>query len=94
MDLFEGFEWDEGKRRSNIAKQTSTSSMRRMFSRDRSSWLRPRRSEASAAGWPSAGWTILCVAIVFTLRGFVVRLISMRRANNGERRHYLEVFSG
>ncbi len=34
----------------------------------------------------------VCVCIIYTMRGSVLRVISMRKARRGERQHYYEIF--
>jgi uncharacterized DUF497 family protein len=36
----------------------------------------------------------VCVTIIYTRRGSVTRLISMRKARNGERDHFEKTFGG
>ncbi len=88
-----GFEWDEAKRRSNLAKHgidfplaTAVFGTPYVF------------QEAGSVGdeqrWRATGWLgDRCVSVIFTHWNGLFRLISARRARHAERQHYQEIFA-
>ena len=90
MDL--KFEWDEAKRLSNIAKHGID------FLDADLLFERPRLEAAAKVVKGEQRWLTtgiiydLAVTAVFTRRDDTIRLISLRRADNAERRRYNEAF--
>ena len=87
------FEWDETKRRMNIAKHGVD------FVRAKQIWLgdvlemrssQDHHREPRHLAYGLIGERI--IAVVFTRRGDNVRLISARRARNHERKAYQDAF--
>ena len=85
------FEWDEAKRASNLDKHAID------FARAVTMWQRPvidpaeRRSvdgEFRHLALGTIGDDELVIAVVYTLRGKVRRLISARRGRRDERTYY------
>jgi uncharacterized DUF497 family protein len=94
MDEFEGLEWDEIKRLSNIAKHhLDFVDAIYVF---RSPYL---RLKAKTMGGESRSIAVgmlddIHVAGICTLRNSALRVISMRKARHDERRHHEKVFGG
>ncbi len=89
-----GFEWDETKRRKNIEKHG-------IDFYDAPVVFEGLRieGEAKTVGGEARRLTTgvldgVYVTVVYTLRNGGVRIIMMRRARDGERRKYQEVFGG
>ncbi len=86
------FEWDEAKRAANLEKHgLDFVLMAELLEQE--VLYQPARSAAEEGRWMATGavggrW----VTAVFTLRGARVRVISMRRARDGERRHYQALY--
>lgn len=82
------FEWDEDKRLSNIIKHDID------FARAVLVFSQPHvQVEGRSVGLEHRQVVVgmldeRCIAIVYTLRGDVIRLISVRKARRGERRQY------
>lgn len=87
------FEWDEEKRASNIAKHgLDFVSAVHLFSGPR---MRKRARDGldGEVRWLAVGVVRgLHVAAIYTERGGAIRMISLRRARNDERRHHQDVF--
>lgn len=84
------FEWDERKNLANIAKHgIDFRDVRPVFADRRALILEDRRK-----AYGEARFVILCplqermVHVTYTRRGTTFRIISARRANARERRHY------
>jgi uncharacterized DUF497 family protein len=94
MDVFDSVEWDEIKRLNNIAKHALD--FRDAIYLFRSPYLRltARTVNGEARSMAVGMLDDIHVAVVYTLRGSALRVISMRKARNDERRHYDEVFGG
>ena len=88
------FEWDEAKRLANIAKHgLDFADADLLFGNP---YLEaPARTVPREKRWLAVG-TIddVYVTTIFTRRGDTIRIISMRRARDGERRQHQEVFGG
>jgi uncharacterized DUF497 family protein len=89
LDLgsFDGFEWDEDKRRSNLAKHGID------FDSAIEVFYGPiilRRSDRNnEERWTALGYSDdRLVVVVFTRRADVIRIISARRARKNEEREY------
>ncbi|MGH7052961.1 MAG: BrnT family toxin [Stellaceae bacterium] len=91
---FAEIEWDENKRLSNIEKHGLDFS----DAIDVVDGLCLWRSARTVAGEPrlmAIGMLDdVCVCVIGTLRGSVLRVISMRKARHEERQHYQEIFGG
>lgn len=88
------FEWDEEKRMSNIGKHgLDFRSAHQLFS-GRHTRKRAHNVQSGEVRWLSVGIIkgIYAVAI-YTMRGETIRMISLRRARDDERRHHQEVLS-
>ncbi|WP_372426734.1 BrnT family toxin [Salinarimonas chemoclinalis] len=90
MDAPTDFEWDDGTASANEAKHGVSFDVamdvfrdprRRVSSDDRRDYGEERFTTLGAVG-------TTCLAVVFTMRGGTVRIISARRANRRERRLY------
>ncbi len=88
------FEWDEGKRRSNIETHGLDFTDAALVLQG------PTLRVLATAVDAEERWLVLgllefvVIAVIYTLRGDAVRIISMRRARHGERRAYREAFGG
>ena len=87
LDDISSFEWDEGKRRANLAKhgldfEDAVLALDEDAYLYRSTWQDEER------------WIAVCqedarlIAVVFTMRGSVCRIISVKVARRNERRKY------
>ena len=86
------FEWDENKRAANLAKH-GLDLLRGIVlfdGRPRYTYASPRRGEQRFVSIALTGEEFL--ALVWTERGSATRLISLRRARDGEKRAYRAVF--
>jgi hypothetical protein len=86
------FEWDPEKRLSNIKKHGID------FIHARIVFQNPYIRESAKSINGELRWLVIglidedYVTVVYTLRGSVIRIISMRKARNGERRKHQEIF--
>jgi hypothetical protein len=86
------FEWDEAKRLANIAKHGLDFLDAPQAFEDRH-LLAPARMSGTESRWLLLGRIEgRVVAIIFARRGATIRLISMRRARDDERRQYTATF--
>ena len=94
MDEFDSLEWNDTKRLNNIAKHALD--FRDAIYVFRSPYLRlvTRTMNGEARSMAVGMLDDIHVAVVYTLRGSALRVISMRKARYDERRHYDEVFGG
>ena len=85
------FEWDEAKRRANLAKHgLDFLRITRLFDGPVVTRHSPRGEESR---FVTVGWVDgRLVAAVWTLHGDIIRLISARSAHHGERRQYHETY--
>jgi uncharacterized DUF497 family protein len=86
------FEWDENKRRSNLGKHyLDFLDAIHVF---KGPYLQvPAKTVGGEVREMAVGMLDdLCVAIIYTRRGSVTRLISMRKARYGEQQRYEKVF--
>lgn len=83
------FEWDEGKRASNLAKHGVDFAQVEAFEWSTATIFADSRRPYGESRWLALGTMSGRVhAVVFTARGDRIRIISARRANNKEvRRH-------
>ena len=92
---FDQIEWDEKSVSAIPRNMVRTSSMWSTFLTDRVFWQRQQRSEASFRSLAIGMLDDVCVVIIFTLRGTTLRVISMRKARQNERKQYHEkILSG
>ena len=83
------FEWDEAKRQANLAKHGLDFTDAARFGWDVAAIGWDRRFDYGEDRFTAYGTMDgRLVVIVFTLRGSVVRIVSIRRANRKERRIY------
>ena len=89
-----GFEWDDDKQRSNLAKhQVDFTYVRALFDgRPIMTVDSPRRDESRYASTGEVDGRFYTV--VWTLRGDTIRLISARRARDAEQRAYRSFHGG
>jgi uncharacterized protein len=83
------FEWDENKRRSNVEKHSiDFADAKDVFDDPAARTYASPRSEAERRYMTvgKVGRTVM--AVVFTLRGLVIRIISARAASRDERQRY------
>lgn len=87
------YEWDEVKRRSNIAKHGVDFTEMAYFAWDMAAGILDDRSEEPR--WTAIGLvgTRLHVA-VYTVRSGIIRVIGLRKANRREERGYAERCQG
>ncbi|GAA0569661.1 BrnT family toxin [Craurococcus roseus] len=87
------FEWDEAKRIENIEKHGfDFVSALRLFSGDHTR-KRAHDGWGGEERWMATGIIHgLYATAIYTLRGEIIRMISLRRARDEERRHHQEVF--
>ena len=91
---FSALEWDENKRLRNIEKH-GLDFLDAIAVLDGPCLVRSAREVASEVRSMVIGrLDDIVVCIIFTMRESVLRVISMRKARNEERRHYEEVFGG
>lgn len=88
------FEWDEDKRLRNIEKNALD-----FFDApdvlDGPCLYRPARTvEGEPRSMAIGLLDDVCVSIIYTMRSSVLRVISMRKAREGERQHYYKIFGG
>jgi uncharacterized DUF497 family protein len=86
------FEWDEAKRLSNVEKHGFDFVDADLIFRGP---ILVGRAKAAAGEerWLAVGLVHdTYAAVVFTYRGEITRLISIRRARDGERKRYQEIF--
>jgi uncharacterized DUF497 family protein len=86
------FEWDETKRAANLVKHGLDLLRGTVLfdGRPRYTYASPRLGEQRFVSIALVGDEFL--ALVWTQRGAAARLISLRRARNGEKRAYRAVF--
>jgi uncharacterized protein len=87
MEIPMGFEWDDGKNRHNIAKHNID------FDDAKEVFYRPVITRQTNRGneerWIAIGYSEnRLIAVVFTWRNDVIRIISARRARKNEEREY------
>jgi uncharacterized DUF497 family protein len=93
-ELATDFEWDEAKRLSNIAKHGLDFADSDLFFGS-PHLVGPAKTVDGETRWLAVGMIDdVYVTTVFTGRGSTVRIISMRRARDGERKKHQEVFGG
>lgn len=87
------FEWDEAKCASNLRKHGLDFRIAVRLFADKVATA-PARDEAGELRWmATAPYQGGYVTVIYTLRGNVLRIISLRRARDGERRRYQALFS-
>lgn len=83
------FEWDEAKRRSNLAKHGVDFTDAAQVLADAQLILEDTRRDYGEQRWLAFGeMNGLLFVVAFTLRDGAFRIISARRANSRERRFY------
>jgi uncharacterized DUF497 family protein len=88
------FEFDENKRLANIERHGIDFIAAKILFDDQHLRV-PAKTVGGEQRWRAIGMIDeVYVTAVFTMRGPVIRIISMRRARNGERKEYQEVFGG
>lgn len=88
------FEWDEAKRASNLLKHR-LDFIHVLLLFDAQHLIEAARSVSSETRFKAIGRIGEDhVTAIFTLRGEAMRIISLRRARNGERRQYQALFGG
>lgn len=94
MDSFDSLEWDENKRRSNIEKHY-LDFVDAIYVLRGPCLRQPAKMVLGEVRWMAIGMLDdVCVTLIYTMRGSVLRVISMRKARHGEKQHYDEVFGG
>ncbi|HET9147906.1 MAG TPA: BrnT family toxin [Acetobacteraceae bacterium] len=88
------FEWNEGKRLGNIDKHgLDFLDADILFAGPH--LIGSAKTVVGESRWLAIGMIDeVCVTIIFTRRDQTLRLISMRRARDAERRHYQQLFGG
>jgi uncharacterized protein len=88
MASYEGFEWDEDKRRSNIEKHgIDFDDAKDVFS-DPAAYSYSTRSVDEPRHVTVGTVKGVLMAVVYTLRGALIRIISARIARRSERERY------
>jgi uncharacterized DUF497 family protein len=88
------FEWDENKRRSNLEKH-HLDFLDAVYVFQSPYLRRAARTVSGEERWLAIGMLDdAYVAVVYTSRGSVTRLISMRKARKDEQQRYDKAFSG
>ena len=83
------YEWDEAKRRSNLAKHGIDFTAAAQFDWPGAARFFDRRRPYGEARWLALGMISgQLYALVYTMRDTRVRIISLRKANNKEIRRY------
>ena len=83
------YEWDESKRQVNIAKHGMDFECMRAFQWDTAAIEpSPRDGEIRYMALGYIGFRLR--AVIYTERGAVIRIISLRRASDDERDHYAQ----
>lgn len=86
------FEWDEAKRLANIEKH-GIDFIDAVVLFDNPHLAAPAKRVDGEERWLTTGVIEdVYVTVVFTMRGPIVRVISMRRARDGERQKHQDVF--
>ena len=86
------FTWDEAKRISNINKhQIDFADAAEIFADD--PLILPARSEVEARSIAVGALADQVIAVIFTLRGDVIRIISARKARTDERELYQDLYA-
>ena len=89
MELKPVYEWDEGKRRFNIAKHGVDFTAMEAFEWD-TAMVEPDDHEGEYR-WTAKGFIgAVLHLVVYTERGNRTRIISLRKARPTERKHYAE----
>jgi uncharacterized protein len=83
------FEWDENKRRSNIDKHGIDFDNAREVFRDQNAYtMASPRSENEQRHVTVGAARNVMIAVIFTMRGPVIRIISARAARSSEKKRY------
>lgn len=92
MGKFVSIEWDESKRLSNLDKHYLD--FEDAIHVLRGPYLRaPASTVEGEVRWIATGMLDdVHVSLIYTLRGSVLRVISMRKARKGEKRQYEKIF--
>jgi uncharacterized protein len=87
-----GFEWDEDKRLKNIEKHALDFFDAPDVLEGPCLYLPARTAEGEPRSMAIGLLDDVCVSIIYTMRSSVLRVISMRKARNGERQHDYKIF--
>lgn len=88
----DGFEWDENKRQSNIAKHDlDFEDVIAIFLEPHLDFALKYKAEPRRQATGLVGGRL--VAVIYTLRGNTIRIISARRARKNEERAYRALFA-
>ncbi len=92
-EQFDEFEWDEAKRRKNIETHgIDFEDAATVFSRP---YLRRRSDRNGETRYVAIGFLKdVAIAVVYTVRAGVCRIISARRARTNERKEYHKAVGG
>lgn len=90
----EEFEWDENKRRSNLEKHYLDFCDAPGVLNGPCLRMAAKTVQGEIREMEIGMLDDVCVTIIYTRRGSVTRLISMRKARNGERDHFEKTFGG
>lgn len=83
------YEWDESKRAANIAKHGTDFKLIYQFEWEGALILEDVREDYNESRFYALGMVgDRLYAVIFTLRNNLYRIISMRKANSRERKHY------
>lgn len=92
MDAFESIEWDENKRLSNIDKHY-LDFLDAVYVLSGPCLQLSAKTVQGEIRWMAVGMLDdVCVTLIYTMRGRMLRLISMRKARNGEQQQYDKAF--
>ena len=86
--LVTAFEWDEAKRAANLAKHGLDFQIGRRLFDGRKALTRPSPRGDETRHMTIGEVTGLILTLIWTERGETVRMISLRRARDGEKRAY------
>ncbi|MGA1802519.1 BrnT family toxin [Rhizobium sp. HT1-10] len=90
---FEGFEWDESKRLLNIAKH-SIDFIRAANALGQPHIEMPSDKQGEVRTLAICPDSQRLIAVVYTMRGSICRIISARAAHKNERRAYRQIYGG
>ncbi len=91
----DGFEWDEAKNEANIAKHGISFPKATLVFRGPLQQFRDSRRDYGEIRYRVVGMMEgEEIAVIYTERGNILRIISARRAKRDERRDYRQVFLG
>ncbi len=89
----EGFEWHENKRRKNLANHGIDFVAAFQLFSEKHTRKRARDGEGGEERWMATGIIHgFYATAIYTMRGNIIRMISLRRARDEERRHHQDLF--